>query len=264
MFPDWKNCLPLLLETLGEKYKHKKSNPRKESKSKKSRTLKIEDNSGTWLVEPITWKRSIVNVEGNHINKQSCQSIQEFNDTSKREKYKKQIERSIEEHSIEQECVVKDTTKKNSASSDTGKDSSENCSIEDVLKIEGAVDPFFLTKDNAEYVSISIKNNANNPREISRTPHNQQEFDNNLRFKKQKCKPYQYDRREYHDQRIKKRDFQSNNFGKREFSRDNRSYSHNGKIPVEPSSILHPSWEAKKKLSQLVQFEGKKVKFDDS
>lgn len=125
--------------------------------------------------------------------------------------------------------------------------------------LSGAVDPFFLTKDNTEYISVSAKENTNNAKP---EPHNEPSFE----------MEHSDEPRFGYDSKRSKKSFFGHEAGSRkrqdrEVLRSKNSFSRTSNKfeskEIENDS-LHPSWAAKKKLTQIVQFEGKKIKFDES
>lgn len=262
-YPDWKETLPLLFDTLGERYQEKKkkvvsknqtnNNKNKtkltenkskstiENQKKTSNVTYIENKSGTWRVEEI--KPSEENTkcdrifvqnsenESDIINKSSSDKINRLaksKEVTKNKSHKKL--RNDDTVKMDREENRKEIVKKES----TKKESKENETPFDSEKVTRTIDPFFVTKDNKEYLSVNVVSNTTNVEE--KQPHFTP-----TKFKTDFSKPKSYEK------------------NTKSFKMDvPKKYS---KIEMKEET-LHPSWEAKRKQSSITKFEGKKIKFD--
>lgn len=134
----------------------------------------------------------------------------------------------------------------------------ENVSTSNVPEV--VADPFFITKDNKEYLSISAKHI--NDTEESPVDYKESKISNpqlkSIRFH---TKPNQFKSKSYQNND----GFSNSKFGKRKHFDSVREKPGNAK-DASAATSLHPSWEAKKKLTTTIQnsqFQGKKIKFDD-
>ncbi|XP_065225970.1 serum response factor-binding protein 1-like [Planococcus citri] len=314
-YPDWKETLPLLFDSLGDRYQEKKkkklttknktksidnkSKSTSENPKKTAKVTYIENKLGTWRVEEIVpskektnnsnkFDRDNFNEKKDHVTNNPCNDGIEL--PQKKEKIKKdkslgkvknsdadkvsrkefvedetviklskenenpiieeKITRTVDPFFVTKDNIKKDKSHSKVKNSEAGEVSqkkfvedetviklskeNENPIIEE--KITRTVDPFFVTKDNKEYLSVSIANNTSNIEE-------------------------------------KKPDFPSKKF-KNDFSESKTREKNNRKrsrvdVPEKYSKIetkeetLHPSWEAKRKQSSITKFQGKKITFDD-
>ncbi len=303
-YPRWKHVLEYLLSTLGEKYKDKKSKKTKASsvgsklkkKSddiKKMKTVgsdlkKISDdkkkvrtnqdsrksftnNSGIWFVEEI--KNDQPNLESNQRTNDEFKGRSSYKnenlvntDRLYGEDNQNEVTESktINSHKNKKAAVnINNAKARDDSLAPTRINYKESLNEEKNIPADGnttkaAADPFFVTKDNKSYMSISIKDIKNDSEESQNEDHNERK--SFISFKKST----NIDRKP-----------------KQEFFRNGRkftSYDHNKKFTGNPrssrtfetkpekSAPLHPSWEAKRKQSfviQQCQFQGKKIKFED-
>ncbi|KAK9506051.1 hypothetical protein O3M35_008056 [Rhynocoris fuscipes] len=120
-----------------------------------------------------------------------------------------------------------------------------------VETVQQQEDPFFITKDNNKYLTfgkieepkveispkLSVINRSNFPKQSTKIWNDRKYFTNTERF------------------------VENSNFDKysKRTSNNRKSFS----ADVCSKEQLHPSWEAKKRTSSLVPFQGKKISFDD-
>ncbi|XP_049702202.2 serum response factor-binding protein 1 [Helicoverpa armigera] len=166
--------------------------------------------------------------------------------------------------------------------------------------VEKIVDPFFITSTGENYMSVveprapdeikdeHMQGNRKLRRAVmfghvpkSRLRQNNNYHNEDNRFNKQNGydrgnnykgkfndRPQFNDRRNFNDKKSFNNDFNDRrNFNDRKsFNNDfndKRGFNRNDKVNEEPEK-LHPSWEAKRKKSGILPFEGKKIVFDES
>lgn len=245
MYSDWKTSLEPLLSTLGEKYKNKKpqknntqSKQRKSSNkilektpdltvkqdedggsSQCSKSISLRSSSGTWSVKNME-QDTVLNVT---------------NFTHQENPKKLKTEKHNEGGSVKERPLPVVDRKKTVIAKDKSRTDSIDMS-------DSAVDPFFVTKDNKEYLSVSMKETQQNRLENDVEEITRDRSDNVAKRFKAKRKEFPVPDRQ------KKDDFKCSNTRKESFT-------------------LHPSWAAKKNplnsgILQPEKFVGKKIKFD--
>lgn len=231
--------LTLLLESLGEKYKNKKPNKPVSAKKK-------EGNSN------LAVKNERCNAEEEEtVQARAKVSKSELRVKTRPASVKNSETRILDESIAETELIPTSS----SCSEDTDSDS-----ISDTNAPEIAADPFFITKDDKEYLSVSAKQ-AQVDEKISI------DTESTERLKPQKKAERVFPNRSHLKSKMNPNNggFSNSTFAKRkgsDFTRQKRSSIND----VSTATSLHPSWEAKKKLSTVLQnsqFQGKKIKFDE-
>lgn len=162
------------------------------------------------------------------------------------------------------------TNSKNNKDQRKEDDKLENKSLE-----RKNIDPFFMTRDNTEYRTYcNIGANAkkeNDESDKNKFSDDDNNFKNNFKKgnfnKKNHSKDNSFNRNK-NNQRFDSRKTIKYLGGSDTKSFDNKGFRRAEKRPARedaPSNVkLHPSWEAKKKLSvSTAAFQGKKITFDD-
>lgn len=177
---------------------------------------------------------------------------------------------SIKNIASEKDCKISNTSK-----------NVESCKENKINKtiIQKVVDPFFVTSTNEEYVSSQVPSVVDGhsdwrPRNTNFESREYKSFDKNNRkwgakeynskhnkFSKFNNQPYKKPTFNHFDKGPVHNNFKTTNkliIGNR---KARRSVLHH---PVQEEKLekLHPSWEAKKKLSSIASFKGKKITFD--
>lgn len=144
------------------------------------------------------------------------------------------------------------------------------------------VDPFFITSTGENYMSVveprapdeikgeHFRGNRKLRRAVQfglvpKSKLRQNNYNNNDRFNKQNG----YDREngfkgKFNDRQNDRRNFNDRKSFNNDFNYKRGFNNRNDKSNDEKPEKLHPSWEAKKKKSGLLPFEGKKIVFDES
>lgn len=283
-YADWKETLPILFETLGDKHLNKKKKPKasvdsgqrkvktKNTNQEKSspKVTYVHTTSGTWLVEDMNNSEANGQPEDPVENKEKKNNVQASISNSKaKSEYEKPLKNQENvrnssrpdnfkktDHGNDSDPEEKDGASKNDVESPTNSSGEESDDHENednepeikhlpVEKVTKTVDPFFVTKDNKEYLSFNVISNPTSSEE--KKPPFKKKFE--VSFSKPKSfdkgsnsKPFRKNW-EQSDVRIPV---------KREYP-----------VIAKEEKALHPSWEAKRKQSNISQFQGKKIKFDD-
>lgn len=262
--PDWQKLLPSLFEKL--------------NKSKKKKTVKckpIINNS----VSAVSGKE---NLDDSNISESL--DVSQFNKGYESDNENTPKKRNNDKERIS--CLKK--IKKDDASEDETTDRqnvkiiSENVNKEDTESENKrsdktqAIDPFFLTTENTEYIttqvptfveSENIKNSFQNRKYGSSNIRLQDKNISKENIKTFKSKNNSFNQYYKHDN-IPLNYQSSQHVSNSKLHSDGTVCSKNsGHQSSEHKTFkeekLHPSWEAKKKLSSVATFEGKKIKFDD-
>lgn len=300
-FPDWKESLFPLLEALGERYKKKK--PAKKQVNRKSQVSHLEDTTSEVKLNKnaqLNHKSQLPSKENTSdmkLNKNSTEIIQNKSGTWTVKKLRNNKTTSngvVQKKSINLKFHDRDESEKNSdllshpeknkviqytglsikkTETDLGVENIQNNGQRPAKHdqpvdannatpnvLSGAIDPFFLTKDNTEYISISAKDNTIDTElkpKIESQPKIQYHDKPNFNFTKYGKSTQSKNASSYKQPENSRKVLQRGNAA-------SKSYKFESCNRSKENDALHPSWEAKKKLSQIVQFQGKKIKFDES
>jgi len=250
--------LTLLLESLGEKYKNKKPNkPVSSKKKERNSNLPVKNKRCDAEEEETVHNLAVKNERCNVEEEETVQARRAK--VSKSELRVKTRPASVEnsETRIIDESIA-ETELSSSSSSDSEDTDSESISDTDAPEI--AADPFFITKDDKEYLSIFAKQAQVDEKVSIDTKRTE-------RLKPQKKAERVFPNRSHSKSKMNQKNdsFSNSTFAKRKGS-DFTRQKHSRANDVSTAISLHPSWEAKKKLSTVLQnsqFQGKKIKFDE-
>ncbi|CAG9566350.1 unnamed protein product [Danaus chrysippus] len=140
-------------------------------------------------------------------------------------------------------------------------------SNDDHLQATKIVDPFFITSSGENYMSLVEPRQPDEVKEV----HKQ----GNRKYRRAVMfghVPKPKIRKNYNDIEINENNFVSSKNNDRQknkdgFTQNDNKFDRRKKYDDNESDVpekLHPSWEAKKKLSSIVPFQGKKIVFDES
>ncbi|CAF4956189.1 unnamed protein product [Pieris macdunnoughi] len=137
---------------------------------------------------------------------------------------------------------------------------------EDMPEIVKVVDPFFVTSTGDNYLSLAEPRAPDEIKEAHKQGNRQ--YRRAIMFghvPKIKPKKNNYEKFNQNNSKFKQNSFNSTSDS--QFNRKGKSFNNtvneSNKIEEKPEK-LHPSWEAKKKHSSILPFQGKKTVFDDS
>lgn len=263
--PDWQQLLPSLLE-----------------KQKKTKQVKVDKSSEAVVNNS---HKSTVSTKEN-LDGSDTNNPLEMEHDSNSGNYSKQ------ENNNKKKNVCKKKIKKEKFSSDSGDEvndkhcrptieqNSEESDVQNENKGSGemkVVDPFFMTIENTEYITSQVPT-LEKSSNVTDSIQNRKFGSNNIRLQdknvsKENWKHFKSKNslfnQSYKNDTIPSNSFNSNtralnskarSSGGTHHERSAHQSSDNDKLKQEK---LHPSWEAKKKLSSIAKFEGKKITFDD-
>ncbi|XP_045489851.1 MATH and LRR domain-containing protein PFE0570w-like [Pieris rapae] len=138
---------------------------------------------------------------------------------------------------------------------------------EDMPQVVKVVDPFFVTSTGDNYLSLAEPRAPDEIKEVHKQGNRQ--YRRAVMFghvPKIKPKKNNYEKFNQNNSKFKQNGF-IDTTSDSQFNRKGKSFNNivneSNKIEEKPEK-LHPSWEAKKKHSTIVPFQGKKIVFNDS
>lgn len=281
--PDWQELLPSLFEKLN------KSKKKKQVKNDKISKPVVVNNSHK-SAENLN-SGDIKSLEEDHFNKGHESNNENYPEERNKNKERIPCSKTFKEDASEDvtndrnKINVTDRTGNYSLAVHSRNIHEENVSKDSDTESENktsdemkAVDPFFITMDNEEYISTQVPTLVKSENITDFFQIKTYKSDNITLLDKKststekrkhfKSKNNLFNQCYKHDNNASKK-FQSNKHELNSKTNSsgavhrNRSVHQSSEHGTLKQEKLHPSWEAKKKLSSVAVFEGKKIKFDD-
>ncbi|XP_075216875.1 uncharacterized protein LOC142322086 isoform X2 [Lycorma delicatula] len=268
-YPNASNEVPLLLSGLGKRVKKRKKNKSENLKESNINTSNISPTKKKFIGNANSYNdhNHTIKTQGNNrflvkrVNKRSRDKKEETDPTKKEgtlnvKKFKSNLSKidQMDLSILKENKLLEEKPQKPSFKKEDKKDE---------IKI---ADPFFVTADNTEYMTVAtsekqievLKNVNENFKRKSEKYTNYNKFENNNNNNRGK-----FTGKKFSDKfNFKERFNGSKHINVKQENRFTRRNTTNNSSIVER---LHPSWEAKKKQSGLImtQFAGKKIVFED-